>query len=1149
MGKNYAYVLSIDIGIASIGTAVIRLSEDGNASGILDAGVRIFDIPLGAEARRLARQVRTTLRRRKARLAALRSLLQKHQLLPTDYQELTALMRCSPYKLRANAIYHPLQNLHEFGRCLMHLAKFRGAGFLSQQEDMLEKDQEGLPNSGTKNDAPKTAGMYRTLERVIAQNNISLSDFFLQRLRSKKDKGRIRRRARFVKDNIIDYAVPRFLVKDDFHKMWHTQSKKHETLTIALKNEIYSVIFRDRPHAPYSNAFCSLNPSSKEPRLPKMHRLSEERRIYEQINNIRFHTASGMHVLTRVMRDLLTEKLLAGEALTKTSIKSYIQNLCDHPIIKINMPDDTTKIKPHAHIRAFASIPSWNSFSQAKQDAIVDFMSEPRIESTNPHSRLMPEEDFLEECARRMNLTDIEATKLVSQCLSALPKGRTALGVTATTKIVEKLQTGITNAQNLWQPLSNREAADACNFVAEEEILRKRAGTMDYLPYYGEALPHDVSPIHPWHIEKRCTEEEATYGRIPNPVVHVALNQLRKLINEIVVLYGKPQRIHVELAREFGMSRVKREQMEKEQKDRAKENDAIDAELIKHGIPASRKNRIKYRLWKEQGHEDIYSLQPIQIKDFMNCEIDHIIPQPQGGTDTFSNLALTVASNNFAKQDSFAHAFIQTKFPNQWQCILKKITSTPYSPRKAWRFMPDAGQRFTAQGDDDQTDHRLTDTSYMSKIATRYLSLLCATVLPLRGGMTAHFRHLWGLDGLEYDLMGLEVRPEIVDSQTGEVTMDLLTNKPKRNAEWKAKPRIDHRHHALDAVVLACVTRSMMQKLLREQKLGKRLSGFPVPFGENAAAFRQHVLVALQRIKVSPKPEHGLQGQLCDATKYRILCPVAGKQNMYVIRYRRKFETLKSKESVAKVAFSPSTFPTDVPIIQETLRHCAYQANIISSLYERAEAILRQRMDEQQKEGKKLYEIGENHIVQEAIHIAQRENKDFGHCYQAVQIKTLVGICPKRQCGFDPNGNLCLDFFANAQGKVGWECITRFDASQQDFMPQWERDGHKLIWRLYKGDVLELTVDANMKATLKLAVPAGKVLCVVQKFSQGKMQVNLLHDARPLDAKLGAPRWLSGDKGLSIYTATQARKIELTPFGKVRRKHAKLWNGKKTAQK
>ena len=109
--------------------------------------------------------------------------------------------------------------------------------------------------------------------------------------------GRVRRRKGFVEDGSVDYAVPRFLVRQELRRIWECQRVFYpQLLTEELRQEVTELIFRDRPRAPYAVGLCSLDPDSGERRLPRMHRLAELRRIYEQINNIRFRTATAFRI-------------------------------------------------------------------------------------------------------------------------------------------------------------------------------------------------------------------------------------------------------------------------------------------------------------------------------------------------------------------------------------------------------------------------------------------------------------------------------------------------------------------------------------------------------------------------------------------------------------------------------------------------------------------------------------------------------------------------------------------------------------------------------------------------------------------------------------------------------------------------------------
>ena len=77
---------------------------------------------------------------------------------------------------------------------------------------------------------------------------------------------------------------------------------------------------------------------------------------------------------------------------------------------------------------------------------------------------------------------------------------------------------------------------------------------LDELPYYGEVLRGATSPVR---VTAKTPEDEKLYGKIANPTVHVALNQLRKLINALLKRYGSPYEIHLELAREVKNRREK----------------------------------------------------------------------------------------------------------------------------------------------------------------------------------------------------------------------------------------------------------------------------------------------------------------------------------------------------------------------------------------------------------------------------------------------------------------------------------------------------------------------------------------------------------------------------------------------------------------
>jgi len=77
------------------------------------------------------------------------------------------------------------------------------------------------------------------------------------------------------------------------------------------------------------------------------------------------------------------------------------------------------------------------------------------------------------------------------------------------------------------------------------------------LPYYGEILRGYTAPS-----ETAKNLDERKYGKIPNPTVHIGLNQLRQLVNEVIHRYGHPHSVIIELTREFGVSGEHRREIE-----------------------------------------------------------------------------------------------------------------------------------------------------------------------------------------------------------------------------------------------------------------------------------------------------------------------------------------------------------------------------------------------------------------------------------------------------------------------------------------------------------------------------------------------------------------------------------------------------------
>jgi CRISPR-associated endonuclease Csn1 len=168
--------------------------------------------------------------------------------------------------------------------------------------------------------------------------------------------------------------------------------------------------------------------------------------------------------------------------------------------------------------------------------------------------------------------------------------------------------------------------------------------------------------------------------------------------------------------------------------------------------------------------------------------------------------------------------------------ILQRAELMPRAKRS--RFAEDGMARWL-KDDKGFLARALNDTKYLSKVAREYLSLICpqdTRVIP--GQMTAMLRGKFGLN----DVLGI-------------------------NGE---KNRNDHRHHAVDACVIGVTDQGLLQRFAkasadaREKQLNRLVEAMPDPW----LSYRAHVQLAVSRIWVSHKPDHGHEGPMFDATIY-----------------------------------------------------------------------------------------------------------------------------------------------------------------------------------------------------------------------------------------------------------------------------------------
>lgn len=330
---------------------------------------------------------------------------------------------------------------------------------------------------------------------------------------------------------------------------------------------------------------------------------------------------------------------------------------------------------------------------------------------------------------------------------------------------------------------------------------------------------------------------------IPNPIVSKGLHELRRLINAIIAEYGKPDAIRIEMARDLEMNTTKYQNFIKQQKANTKANDEAtekyqeQAKLSPHlklSKYPNKDDKLKYRLWKDQKQCCAYSGKTISLSELFsaNIEIDHIWPYSLSLDDSYMNKVVCYVKENRNKHQRTP---IDAFSGEQWNQITQAISRWDKSLKsKRDRFFTHTAELQKR----DFISNQLNDTRYISKVAQEYLKQMGADISVSKGATTAWLRHIWGLN----DLIG----------------------------ETDKKERTDHRHHAIDAVVIGCVDRRLYTDLVKTaQDLERKQTGLSMKdmvIDPPWHGLRDELEAKLNEMIVAHAPQLKLSGELHEET-------------------------------------------------------------------------------------------------------------------------------------------------------------------------------------------------------------------------------------------------------------------------------------------
>jgi CRISPR-associated endonuclease Csn1 len=838
-----AKILGLDLGTNSIGWAIINDKENK----ILGVGSRIF--PMGVEnlgdgdnemsknaSRTGARGVRRQFFRKRLRKKVLLKALSENEMCPlleNDFQDwkktkqfpsekLKTWFALNPYELRQKALTEEL-SLVEIGRIFYHLIQRRG--FLSNSRKGGSDD--GAIFKGNAKDGKigitetqgkiedKTLGSY--LFEIYPKDNEPF-EFGLDRIRNR-------------------YTTRKMYV-DEFELIWEKQSVYHSNFTKELKTlfggrkiDDYKedgILFHQRPLRSQKHLVGNCSFETSKTKCPMSAIPFEQFRVWQWVNTVEYNGKK----ISQKEKEKIVEFLYANEKPDFKKIRKIIGK--ESAEFKFNYKDDDKIVGTHtisnlSNKKYFDK--KWFEFSEKEKEDIWHILYFFESKS-NLKEYAIKNWNFKEDQAEsisKFNVKDGYANLSRKAILNILPFLK--MGYTYDVAVVLG---GIKNTFGLdWEKLSNEKR----NFFYDNiyEIVRSKSKG-GFINIIKDLLRNDYKISdnqmkkmyhHSATIDANVLLDNLPMGKeadkeiqaIRNPIVITALFELRKLVNELIAEHGAIYKIKVEMARDLKISKSQRNKIRINQKRLERENDRVKAEVLKY-TNLSHDNILKFKLWEECRKTCPYTGKAIAINQLFTGEIqiEHIHPWSRSLNDSFSNKTICYADENRNKGDKTPFEFYGGD-ENNWSAIkeraLKLFSDTQEYPTAYQKFKRFVQEKF----DDDFTSRQLNDTRYISKEAKNYLAKICNKVIVSPGQATANLRHKWGLN-------------------------NILNNENEKTRE-------DHRHHAIDALVMACTKTAYVQELSRWNRYNRKpeLKDFPMPW----ETFRYDAEKAVDKILISHK--------------------------------------------------------------------------------------------------------------------------------------------------------------------------------------------------------------------------------------------------------------------------------------------------------
>ncbi len=879
MGLTIGY----DIGVNSIGYAIIKQSDEGTEPEIIKMGVRIIPedkdfhgnyvegkTASKNEARTTFRSIRRNNQRFKLRRDYLYRILKENDMFPTD-ELMYKLPPIQLYQLRAKAVEHKL-SLKELGRVFILLNQRRGFNSNKKfsSDGNLSEYKEQINNyESQRGDLTIGQQLYKELKEDV----------------NKEVRGRTYLRSSYM---------------DEFDKIWDTQAEYYpDLMQDSSKGSLYDkiknrIIFYQRPLKSQKHLIKDCQFEKRRKVAPKSSPYFQVSRIYQELNNfqIQLIDTGDKLLLSRSERNELFNHLVDPRSnlvtksgkITKSRLLKFLGYEKDEVILNIE------EFQAHKTI--------FYLYDKLKESGVEEPLDMLKIENflnavkenNFIHTDLyqlwhitfsIPEVDAMSRKLKdRFHLTKEQAEYIAKNV------GYTSEYGSLSTKAMRNIMPYLLDGLN-YSEACNSAGYDHSGYKTETKLLDK------------------LELLKP--------------NSIRNPVVEQVLNQVINLTNMLIEKYGKPDAIKVELARELKNNYKQREEITRKNRQREKRRDKYRKVLKEDfGLPVvNNRDLQRYTLYEETNKKCLYCGQNISKADFLNgnAEIEHIIPRSRSFNDSMQNKILAHRSCNKDKGQLTAFEFMKGKVPAIFEQYKAQVEKLYAEGKRAGKISWTKYNNLLKSGEKLSEDagflsRQINDTQYISKKAIEILSHITHKVYPTSGGLTSFFRDQWGLNHIlqqavlpKYQKIGYTKMVKIKDQWGNYKDIEVPDNWSKRD---------DHRHHAVDALVVALTTPKMVFYL---NNLHKR---YQYKNKYTSKARKEEIIEKLQ--KDNPEiQQYTLKAFLADDGGYKeIPAPIKNLRNAVMPHLNKilisyKKDELGLSESINRIQGSDKIQRTIVP--------------------------------------------------------------------------------------------------------------------------------------------------------------------------------------------------------------------------------------------